>query len=110
MNCRHCGEVVTVPFLDLGFAPPSNAYLTESELSSPELYFPLRVKVCGHCWLVQTEDFSQANDLFSADYAYFSSTSKLWLSHAKRYCEDITEKLGLDSNYHGEPAYCKFYI
>jgi len=63
MNCRHCCKPLQHTFLDLGFAPPSNSYLNESELSAPEVYFPLKLKVCDHCWLVQTEDYAQA-DLF----------------------------------------------
>ncbi|MGK6316182.1 class I SAM-dependent methyltransferase [Neorhizobium sp. DT-125] len=96
MNCRHCGSALRCDFLDLGFAPPSNAYLTAEDLSKPELYFPLRLKVCEECWLVQTEDYASAESLFSADYAYFSSASKGWLAHASRYVETITKRLALD--------------
>lgn len=95
MNCRHCGTPLPAPFLDLGHAPPSNAYLREADLDRPELSFPLRVHVCPQCWLVQTRDYSQAHELFSADYAYFSSTSRSWLAHAQQFCETITARLGL---------------
>jgi len=98
MNCRHCGTPLTHTFVDLGFAPPSNAYLTEADLSKPEKYYPLKVKVCDQCWLVQTEDYADADELFSADYAYFSSTSTGWLTHAKRYAEQMTLQLGLDTD------------
>ena len=64
--------------VDLGHAPPSNAYLTEEALHRPEITYPLRVYVCGSCRLVQTEDYAQPEDLFASDYAYFSSTSKSW--------------------------------
>jgi hypothetical protein len=95
MNCRHCNSHLEHKFLDLGFAPPSNAYLTLADLNQPELYYPLKLQVCTHCWLVQTEDYAQADELFSPDYAYFSSTSAGWLAHAKRYAEAMTEKLEL---------------
>src|SRR5690554_4280161 len=98
MNCRHCNEPLKHTFLDLGFAPPSNAYLNESDLSRPELYFPLKLKVCDYCWLVQTEDYAQAELLFSKDYAYFSSTSTTWLKHAAEYSQKIIRKLGLSKN------------
>jgi len=98
MNCRHCGTPLIHNFLDLGFAPPSNAYLTEADLARPEKYYPLKVKVCDQCWLVQTEDYAQAEELFSPDYAYFSSTSSSWLAHAKRYVEQITKKLDLSGD------------
>ena len=94
-HCRHCGTPLQHTFLDLGFAPPSNAYLTKEALTRPELYFPLKIKVCDHCWLVQTEDYAEADALFTAEYAYFSSTSSGWLVHAKRYADKIIAELGL---------------
>ncbi len=98
MNCRHCFKPLQHTFLDLGFAPPSNAYLSESELSAPEIYFPLKLKVCDSCWLVQTEDYAQADLFFSKDYAYFSSTSTGWLAHAAAYSKSMIERLALGSD------------
>jgi len=95
MNCRHCGSSLEHTFLDLGFAPPSNAFLNASDLKRPELYFPLKIKVCNHCWLVQTEDYASADSLFTAEYAYFSSTSESWLQHAERYSETMISELQL---------------
>src|ERR1700686_5027283 len=97
MKCRHCNFEVTQPFVDLGASPPSNSYLTLDALSAPERYYPLRVLVCTNCWLVQTEDFARTDELFSHDYAYFSSTSRTWLDHAARYAEMITKRLSLSS-------------
>lgn len=98
MNCRHCGTLLKHTFLDLGFAPPSNAYLTENDLCRPEKFFPLKVKVCDQCWLVQTEDYTQAEELFDANYAYFSSTSSIWLAHAADYAAKIARQLTLGSD------------
>jgi len=98
MNCRHCDSALSLCFLDLGKAPPSNAYLSAEDLDKPEKKYPLRVLVCTSCWLVQTEDFVGAEELFRPDYAYFSSTSSSWLAHAKRYCEMIVPKLGLSAD------------
>jgi hypothetical protein len=98
VNCRHCHTALAYPFLDLGFAPPSNAYLSYAELSRPETYYPLRVLVCHNCWLVQTEDYAKADALFSSDYAYFSSTSSSWLAHAADYASDITHELALNKD------------
>ncbi len=95
MKCRHCDFLLEHTFLDLGFAPPSNAYLTNADLVNPEKYYPLKVKVCDHCWLVQTEDYTQASELFSSDYAYFSSTSTGWVAHASRYAKKMIERLNL---------------
>lgn len=98
MNCRHCEALLRHSFLDLGHAPPSNAYLAEADLSRPERYYPLRLWVCEECWLVQTEDYADADELFDADYAYFSSTSSSWLEHARIYTERMREALELGAN------------
>lgn len=98
MNCRHCRKPLEHVFLDLGFAPPSNAYLTEADLHVPETWFPLKLFVCDQCWLVQTEDYARADELFKDDYAYFSSTSSTWLEHAKRYAETMRQRLALGQN------------
>lgn len=100
MNCRHCGNVLSHVFLDLGFAPPSNAYLSAADLTRPETHFPLKLFVCDGCWLVQTEDHTRADELFRSDYAYFSSTSTGWLAHAKLYSEEMTRRLGLGPSSH----------
>ena len=97
MNCRHCKSFLKHTFLDLGFAPSSNAYLSKEDLNRPEVYFPLKIKVCDQCWLVQTEDYIQADKLFSSQYAYFSSTSSSWLSHARQYAEKMITELGLNN-------------
>jgi len=98
VKCRHCSATLEHIFLDLGFAPPSNAYLTAFDLRLPERYYPLRVKVCDQCWLVQTEDYAQADELFNADYAYFSSTSIGWLAHARSYAQAIIQQLQLNQS------------
>lgn len=95
MNCRHCRQPLEHVFLDLGFAPPSNRYLRASDLTRPEIYLPLKLFVCDRCWLVQTEDVTGEADLFTADYAYFSSVSNSWLAHAEKYVRDATERFGL---------------
>lgn len=95
MNCRHCKQRLSHVFLDLGFAPPSNNYLSSAELSKQEITYPLKLYVCDYCWLVQTEDYSLAEELFTNEYAYFSSTSKSWLEHSAKYAKDIIRKLNL---------------
>lgn len=98
MKCRHCGAELTVPLVDLGTAPPSNAYLTEADLKKPEKWYPLRVLVCTDCWLVQTEDYAGREELFNEDYAYFSSVSSSWLAHAKQYVESVVDRFELSAN------------
>ena len=94
-TCRHCGTGLTRQFLDLGYAPPSNAYLEAADLTAPEITYPLRLMVCDSCFLVQTQDYTAADSLFDKDYAYFSSTSKGWLAHAAAYADMIRQRLDL---------------
>ena len=97
MKCRHCGSDVSHVLVDLGTAPPSNAYLTKMALKRPEKYFPLRVLVCESCWLVQAEAYSRAAELFNEEYAYFSSFSKTWLIHAEDYVSKMVSRFELGS-------------
>src|SRR3990172_10596481 len=97
MKCRHCGSPVKLPLIDLGSAPPSNAYLTEQIMRAPEKWFPLRVMVCDHCWLVQSEGFVGADELFYKDYAYFSSFSTSWMEHARKYVEKVASRFQLSA-------------
>ncbi len=100
MKCRHCQTELKLSLIDLATSPPSNAYLTQKKLHAPEKYFPLRVLVCTECWLVQTEDYAGADELFSSDYAYFSSFSTTWLKHAEKYVADMASRFGLNSQSH----------
>lgn len=100
MKCRHCGTELSLPFIDLGSAPPSNAYLTEESMCAPEKWYPLKVLTCTECWLVQTEDYAHCAELFSADYAYFSSFSTSWLQHAEQYVSDMVDRFALGPTSH----------
>ncbi|AVD89232.1 MULTISPECIES: class I SAM-dependent methyltransferase [Pseudomonas] len=98
MNCRGCGTCLSLPLIDLGTAPPSNAYLRAEQLAAAEAWVPLKVAVCEQCWLVQTEDYTRADALFDADYAYFSSYSSSWLAHARDYVGQMVERFGLTTH------------
>jgi SAM-dependent methyltransferase len=91
---------LTQTFIDLGCAPPSNAYLRSDQLDLPETSYPLKVMVCNGCWLVQTLDFSSPDELFGSEYAYFSSFSEGWLSHASEYVANVVERFDLGPNSH----------
>ena len=95
MKCRHCANALSLLFLDLGSAPPSNAYLSLEGLNAPETWYPLRLMVCQNCWLVQTEDHAGREMLFDKDYAYFSSFSSSWLAHARSCVADMQRRFAL---------------
>ena len=100
MKCRFCRSKLAHEFIDLGNAPPSNSFLTEEQLNEPEAFYPLRVFVCEKCFLVQIGEYKQSDEIFNKDYAYFSSYSKTWLDHAKKYVDMITERLQLNAASH----------
>ncbi len=95
MRCRFCTTVARTIFLDLGSAPPSNAFLNEQALDAPEAWFPLKLFICETCLLVQVDEVQSHTTLFSSDYVYYSSFSLSWLAHAERYVETATSRLGL---------------
>lgn len=96
MRCRNCKQPLAQNFVDLGHSPPSNAYLRAHELLKPEKWYPLRLLICEGCYLVQTEDFVNFDEMFSADYAYFSSFSSSWLAHCEAFTDEICQFLKLD--------------
>ena len=98
MNCRNCAHHLEHVFVDLGHAPPSNAYIDPASIDKSEATFPLQVYVCEQCWLVQTNDYIQAEELFNPSYAYFSSVSAGWLKHASEYVEMIIERQQLNKD------------
>ncbi|MDO9416278.1 class I SAM-dependent methyltransferase [Pararhizobium sp.] len=100
MKCRHCQSGQMIPFLDLGTAPPSNSYVALADRHKPELWYPLVIRACTECRLVQTEDFAERETFFSDSYAYFSSFSTSWLNHAKHYVADMCDRFGLDAGSH----------
>ena len=99
-TCRHCGSPLDHQVIDLGHQPPSNAYLSSEQLAGPEITYPLRVMVCESCWLVQLPAHAAADQLFTPDYAYFSSTSTSWCAHAERFVAAAVARLGLGSQSH----------
>jgi SAM-dependent methyltransferase len=98
MKCRHCRTPLDDErdvFVDLGAAPPSNAFLRAEDLARPELHFPLKVMTCPECKLVQVDEVQRHDALFTSDYVYFSSFSSSWLAHAERYVDEACARLGL---------------
>ncbi len=98
MNCRHCQAPLGDPFIDLGHQPPSNAYLLPEMLDATEAYAPLKAYVCEQCWLVQLPSFHASHELFTGDYAYFSSVAKSWVDHASRYVDGMVSRFGLGAD------------
>ena len=96
-DCRLCGQPLTRTFVDLGMSPPCESYLRPDQLDDPETFYPLHVRICDACLLVQLPAYVAAEEVFS-DYAYFSSYSDSWVAHAGRFVDEIAERLRLGPN------------
>ena len=92
--CRLCGAELTETFVDLGMSPPCESFLAADQLDRGETFYPLHVRICSQCLLVQLPAYIAAEDIFS-HYAYFSSYSDSWVAHAGRYVGAAVERLGL---------------
>jgi SAM-dependent methyltransferase len=93
-TCRLCGAALTQTFVDLGMSPLCESFVSADRLDGPETFYPLHVRICSECLLVQLPAYVPGEDIFS-DYAYFSSYSDSWVEHARRYATEMTERLGL---------------
>jgi 2-polyprenyl-3-methyl-5-hydroxy-6-metoxy-1,4-benzoquinol methylase len=94
--CRLCGKSLTRTFVDLGMSPLCESYIAQEQLDEAEAFYPLHVRICSSCLLVQLPAYVSGEHIFS-DYAYFSSYSDSWVAHARRYALTMIGKLGLDA-------------
>ena len=95
-HCRFCGHELKHTFADLGFSPLANEYLREADLERGQVFYPLKVQVCEHCFLAQAALYQQPENIFG-EYQYFSSYSTGWLAHCKAYVDMIVPRLGLNA-------------
>ncbi|MCA0908500.1 class I SAM-dependent methyltransferase [Ruegeria marisrubri] len=93
--CRSCGAALTQTLVDLGLSPLANSYVPPERAGTACPRYPLHAWVCNDCYLVQVEDAVPADEIFNADYAYFSSYSDSWLAHARAYVEQMVDRLDL---------------
>lgn len=96
-TCRVCGSALRRTFVDLGQMPLANAYPDSLESAAREARYPLHVRLCDSCLLVQADEVVSAEALFS-DYAYFSSYSASWVDHARRFAEAARSDLCLGAS------------
>ncbi len=95
-HCRACSSLLDHEVIDLGHQPPSNAYIKKEQLEQPEMTYPLKVFLCTKCWLMQIPEYANYKELFTSDYAYFSSVSSSWCKHAEKFVESAIQRLDLN--------------
>ena len=98
-NCRICDKALQHVFVDLGMSPIANDYVAADKANAMEPFYPLRVYVCDSCWLVQLPAAQSADNIFREDYAYFSSMSRSWLTHAKSYVDKMIDRFGIGTDH-----------
>jgi len=96
LKCRFCAARVTTTFVDLGMQPLSNSYVSTDAADAMEPFYPLHVRVCHDCLLVQLPELEAPEQIFR-EYAYLSSVSESWLSHCARYASEMIERFGVGS-------------
>ena len=97
-QCRSCGSKLVTEVINLKKSPPSNAYLPKEDKYSPEVFYPLIIMLCETCYLVQTIDFKESEELFDDNYSYLSSTSTSWLAHSKSFVDFVISSEKLNKN------------
>jgi 2-polyprenyl-3-methyl-5-hydroxy-6-metoxy-1,4-benzoquinol methylase len=92
-SCRFCGGQV-YDFVDLGMSPLCESFLGADQLDAMEPFYPLRVLICGTCFLAQIKEYVAPERIFR-EYAYFSAYSEAWLEHSRRYVDMAIERFRL---------------
>ena len=96
-RCRLCSAELTHTFVDLGMSPPCEGFLGADQLDREETFYPLHVRICAECLLVQLPEYVPAEEIFS-DYAYFSSYSESWIAHARKFVGAAVDRLALGTS------------
>lgn len=94
-RCRFCDAELATTFVDLGLSPLAQSHIEPERLNEPEAFWPLHVRICDECLLVQLEEYVSPGAIFS-EYAYFSSYADSWVEHARRYADSMIERFGID--------------
>jgi SAM-dependent methyltransferase len=96
-KCRFCGTGLKHTFVDLGMSPLCESFLNSEQLNQMEAFYPLHVRVCDNCFLVQLEAYVSPEHIFT-EYAYFSSYADTWLKQCKAYTNQVVERFNLNEN------------
>ena len=95
-RCRFCNDELKTSFADLGATPLCQKHIKQEEFHASEKNYPLHAYVCESCWLVQLIDYELPENIFTDDYAYYSSYSDSWLAHAKNYTDQMIDRFGFN--------------
>lgn len=97
VHCRLCDSSRLTSVVDLGATPPCESFLSAEQLNLPESTYPLHLRVCADCLLLQIPALITPEETFT-EYAYFSSYSDSWVRHAREFVQAAIARLGLDEH------------
>jgi hypothetical protein len=95
-KCQFCGTELKHTLVDLGMSPLCESFLSSEQLNQMEAFYPLHVRVCDNCLLVQLEAYVSPEHIFT-EYAYFSSYADTWLKHCQAYTDLMVERFKLNA-------------
>jgi C-methyltransferase C-terminal domain/Putative zinc binding domain/Methyltransferase domain len=94
LRCRLCDSDLLLSVLDLGATPLCEKYLTVDELDLPEPTFPLHLRLCEDCLLLQLPALITPADTFT-EYQRFSSFSDSCVQRARDFVDRAVDQLEL---------------
>ncbi|PSB53644.1 class I SAM-dependent methyltransferase [Chamaesiphon polymorphus] len=94
-HCRFCGTELRHTLVDLGMSPLCESFVSVDRINQMEAFYPLHVRVCENCFLVQLEAYVSPEHIFR-EYAYFSSYADSWLAQCKAYTDLVVDRFGLN--------------
>lgn len=94
-QCRFCGNQLRHTLVDLGMSPLCESFVSFDRINQMEAFYPLHVRVCDRCFLVQLEAYVSPEHIFR-EYAYFSSYADSWLAQCKAYTDLVVDRFGLN--------------
>jgi 2-polyprenyl-3-methyl-5-hydroxy-6-metoxy-1,4-benzoquinol methylase len=93
--CRFCGTGLRHTLVNLGMSPLCESFVSLDRINQMEAFYPLHVRVCESCFLVQLEAYVSPEEIFR-EYAYFSSYADSWLAQCKAYTDLVIDRFGLN--------------
>lgn len=97
-TCRFCNATLEHTVVDLGMSPLCQTHIKPEQLNDMEPFYPLHAYVCDNCFLVQLNQYVAPDNIFTDEYAYFSSYSDSWVEHARKYVELMIDRFGFNDS------------
>ncbi len=95
--CQICGKTHLESILFLGYVPPVNEMLPVNSIPGVEMRFPLELKRCRDCTLVQIGYEVDPRILFPHTYPYLSGTTKILRENFRDLAQEANRLFQLTS-------------